>query len=213
MALQVNLTYEKIFDTLMREKSREDLQRVDETFYQDVSSYIVSKQELISTDDSGSMLIQVQNIKRMLKELYERREKKIVNMAIIASRTSPSFIDIANMTSAEKELFEQLFQKLDDFRAKLLNVNIVIRKPFKETVRQPKIVVAQEPEEEDSIAVEKVNSSAGGGVFMHVRFVTPVSKFVGRELEVYGPFEIGQTAQLPLELGQILISNNSAVEV
>ena len=46
-----------------------------------------------------------------------------------------------------------------------------------------------------------------------IKFLDTVSKFVGRELEVYGPFESGDTEKLPLELADILIDKGRAEEV
>ena len=45
-----------------------------------------------------------------------------------------------------------------------------------------------------------------------IKFLHTVPKFVGRELEVYGPFESGETEELPLELAKILIVKGMAEE-
>ena len=46
-----------------------------------------------------------------------------------------------------------------------------------------------------------------------IKFLHAVPKFVGRELEVYGPFESGDTGELMLEVAKILIDKGKAEEV
>jgi len=46
-----------------------------------------------------------------------------------------------------------------------------------------------------------------------VRFLHPVPKFVGRELEVYGPFEREDIANLPKEIAEVLIIKGRAEEM
>jgi len=46
-----------------------------------------------------------------------------------------------------------------------------------------------------------------------VRFIHSVPRFVGRHLEVYGPFEDDDTANLPEEIADILIKKGRAEEI
>ncbi|MBI3033954.1 DNA replication complex GINS family protein [Candidatus Woesearchaeota archaeon] len=209
---QLNLTYETIFDVVMREKGREELQKIDESFFRDVASYIQEKNALRSLDDD-KILKQVQNIRRMLRELYERREKKILNMALAASRSSPSFIDSASMMSVEKKLFEGLLGQLDYYRKSVLNTAL--------SLKEPSVGPSAESVQKSSDSVKPVLGEFEDAGFKpasefglkEIRFIQFVSSFVGKELEVYGPFEAGQTAELPAELADVLISRGNAVEL
>ena len=46
-----------------------------------------------------------------------------------------------------------------------------------------------------------------------VRFMSAVPKFLGRELEVYGPFEEEDVANLPGEVADVLIKKGRAEEI
>ena len=46
-----------------------------------------------------------------------------------------------------------------------------------------------------------------------IKFNQMVPKFLGRELEVYGPFDIDDVATLPNEISQILIKQGKAILV
>ncbi len=206
MAVQVNLTYEAIFDALVTEKSREELQKLDEAFFANVSTYIKSKNDLLSSDDDSrdKILQQIQNTKRMLRELYERREKKILNLALVASRTSVSFVDTANMLSVEKKLFDGILGQLDNFRKNVLQNILNSRAPINPEKQQA-------PVNSDYPGFVSADALVEPGLKI-IKFLKPVPSFVGRELEVYGPFEPGQEAKLPSELAEILIGQGSAAD-
>ncbi|MBI2134183.1 hypothetical protein HYU11_05900 [Candidatus Woesearchaeota archaeon] len=202
MALQVNLTYESIFDVLVREKGREELQKLGDTFFNDVASYIQNKTSLMESESNKDKVMQqIHNTKRMLRELYERREKKVMNMALVASRTSPGFIDTSNMLSVEKSLFEGLLSQLDMYRENVLKNILNSRQPIAFAGQEQKPAVPEPVNAPDPIENGKL-----------IRFIKAVSSFVGKELEIYGPFEEGQTARIPVELADILINMGSAVE-
>ncbi len=240
MALQVNLTYENLFDILVREKTREELQKLEDSFFKDVTTYIQNKKLIVTSDENGRdrLLQQVQNTKRMLRELYERREKKILNMAIVASRTSPSFIDTANMLSVEKKLFESILQQLDLFRSNILQNMLNSKEPMLPDEKQEPLLQDNtltpnaEPETKmTELQFKSALDMEGNGRFATqdnnhnndhkaidpsmklIKFLKFVPSFVGKELEIYGPFDAEQTARLPPELSDVLISNGSAVEV
>ena len=46
-----------------------------------------------------------------------------------------------------------------------------------------------------------------------VRFLGSVPKFVGKELEIYGPYEKEDVANLPLDIANMLINKGTAEEI
>jgi len=46
-----------------------------------------------------------------------------------------------------------------------------------------------------------------------VRFIKPVPKFLGSEMETYGPFEENDIASLPSKIANILVKKNRAEEM
>ena len=84
---EVIISYETLFEILRREKSREELQSLDKNFYNLSISHISRiKQDLSTATQKGStfdeaerLRLELVNVKKILKELYNRREKKIIN--------------------------------------------------------------------------------------------------------------------------------------
>jgi len=198
---KVNVTYDSIFEMLMREKSKDELQKLDSKFFNDLVTYISDKKKTTNSDaiDAFSLVEkeraakQLQNISRMLSELYERREKKILNMALIRSRTGADIIDTTTLLAEETLLFDAVVAQLDYYRNNIL---------FKILNAKPTSAKKQEQTTPEKEAETKV-----------VRFLHSVPKFVGKELEIYGPFTEEDVAGLPSEIADILIEKGRAEEI
>ena len=135
----VSLTYEKLYELLRREKSREELQQLDPIFFTHTVSYLtekdhtyhdaLTKTDVFSMNERQRLQTELHNIHRLVKELYERREKKILDMALNRSRTSANIIDTTNLLSEERALFDQLVATLDLFRSGVLQNLLQLRSP------------------------------------------------------------------------------------
>jgi len=130
---EINITYETLFELLRREKNREELQKLDDNFFSDVVNYLkdkksaleLPKNDIFAAEERRKAENQLGNIKNILKEIYEKREKKIMHMALDMSRTSvgilnSEIIDTSNMLKEEKELFDCLVQNLNNIRKGVL---------------------------------------------------------------------------------------------
>ncbi len=199
------VTYETIFEVLMREKGREDLQKLSPAFFRDVVIYLNEKKsvlksdrlDLFSTDEKDRTKRQIANVQRMLTELYERRERKLLNLALIRSRTPGAIIDLSPLLEEEKHLFEFMVDTLDAFRKNVCQNIVQAEFPVLPmfSQRMPDIPI---PQERDTKLI---------------RFISPVPKFVGKELEIYGPFDEEDVASLPFEIADVLIKKGKAEEV
>jgi DNA replication factor GINS len=204
---EVNITYETLYELLRREKSREELQELHQTFFEDVIAYLNEKNQILlnteekldlfSSTEREKTKMQLENIKKILKELYERREKKIINIAINKSRTGSDIIDTSAMLQEEKKLFDSLVEILDNSRINIL-FKLLNRKSPAVKLEEQQPVEPSETEEKTTIAV---------------RFLKAVPKFVGKELEIYGPFEEEDIARLPKEIADVLIRKGRAEEI
>lgn len=192
------LTYDTLFELVRREKSRDDLQKMDATFYTDVDTYLqektrmLPKQSTVFADDEHQKLQkQLDNIRTLLKELYERREKKILHMALLKSRTQSSVVDTSALLEEEKSLLSNLCTTLSSQR------EVLLHRLLAKTVQAPP----------PTPLVQEVPAQ------MTLSFLHYVPKFVGRDLAVYGPFEPGQTATIPRELALVLVAKGRAQEL
>jgi DNA replication initiation complex subunit (GINS family) len=209
----VVITYETLFDILRREKDREELQKLDASFYTDVVNYIREKKEaliagqetLFSEEDRDKTEIQLQNIKRILKELYNRREKKIIDTAIMKSRTNSDIIDGSAMLDEEKMLFSEITKKLNCSRAGILFNILEGRTPESKKTAEDASEPARVSEGKEKKAEQKETKM--------VRFIHAVPQFYGEDAELYGPFDEEDIACLPREIAELLISKERADEI
>lgn len=190
------ITYEILYDILRREKTRQELQKLDINFFQDISKYIKDKKSILHDLKSKSSIFaqkevektekEIVNIKKIVKEIYDKRESKIMQLALSSAITSKAQ-DTSNLLSEEKIMFDNLVKFLKDSREDLLNILLDDEKPK---------VIKSEPE---SIKT--------------VRILQPVPKFIGDDLNEYGPFEEEYIASLPIKAAELLIKNNRAEEI
>ncbi|MFH1770219.1 MAG: hypothetical protein ABH828_01545 [archaeon] len=230
---EVKITYETLFDLLRREKAKEELQELDESFYMDVMIYLKGKQSLLDIKGSESELFgasesekvrtQIMNVKKIIKELYERREKKIIQLAINKSKTDSDLINTTSLLENEKKFFAEVLKVLNSNRSdvlkKLLHFeNQKIPVPVSKSNSKTESVVEQMEESEEPVIDEKVedaedNSSEEKDAYdikVKVRFTGEVPKFVGKKLEIYGPYKKGDEAELPEIIANILLNKGRA---
>ncbi|MBI2565178.1 hypothetical protein HYV79_04305 [Candidatus Woesearchaeota archaeon] len=198
MEQKVIVTFETLYELSRREKLTSDLQKIDPEIFDQIKNYLKEKQELynscsrktdlFSQKEKEDIAVQLVNIRRVLKEWYDRREQKIATLAINKSRTNSAIIDTCNLVEQEKKLYQQLTHLLGEHREKY-TAHLL------ELPKQEPVMPEQTKKESDRIKV---------------RFVEPVDAFFGTELEEYGPFKENEEAELPNPLADILISDGKA---
>jgi DNA replication initiation complex subunit (GINS family) len=216
MEKEIAITYETLFELLRREKTREELQKIDIEFYQDVVNYLQEKLRLLEAQKNKTDLFaveermkaekQMQNIKRIIKELYERREKKIISMATDTSRTFSTIVDTSAMLAKEKQFFDALVETLNRFRKGILWNMLEAQMPNIEEKQEEK---EPEPAELFKQSVKQPEKKE----IKLVRFTHAVPKFVGENLEEFGPFETEDIANLPTKIADILVTKGRAEEI
>ena len=210
MAQEVIITYETLFELLKREKERTDLQKLEPAFFSDTINYIKDKKKILEAKSEDSVFApeerkkterQLENIYKIVKELYERREKKIISLAVDKSRTKSNLIDTTGLLKEEKVFFDSLTNLLDKYRDAILFAVLNEKMPFMQSLDEKK------PVEVFRSAIELKKPTR------LVRFASHVPKFVGPELEEYGPFEEEDIANLPVEIADVLINKAKAEEI
>ncbi len=187
----INITYETLFD-LFRNERKEELQQLPATFYEDFVAYLKEK------SSEGDNVKQLQNIHKLVRDIYEMRERKIVNLAIVAARGSQ--VSTQGLLKPELELFDQVLTLLKGSRGEVLARLLRGEVPGSDLGGTP---AAEKQEEKPEGQKETVL----------VQFILHVPKFVGTELEIYGPFEPGDMATLPTEIAQVLIEKKRAASL
>ncbi|MDP3728223.1 MAG: hypothetical protein Q8R18_02095 [bacterium] len=198
---EVIITYENLYEILRREKYRTELQKIDETFYQDVIKYLQEKTAILESQSKKQSIFastevektqtQLKNALKILKELYEKRENKIIQFALFCSRSNNAQ-DTSTMLPEEFALYSQLKETLDNYRVGILNNLLQNKLPLVNCI-YPK----------DLKGEEKTDS-------LSIQLIKDIPEFVGPDLSVYGPFKIGEKQQLPKIIAEMLINTEQA---
>ncbi len=215
MAQEVVITYETLFELLQRERERMDLQKLEPTFYQDTIAYVRDKRKILEATKNDSSPFaaeerkkterQLENIHKILKELYERREKKIISIALDKSRTKSKLIDTSALLKEEKVVFDSVCNLLDSYRDAILSNLLNEKMPFMD-VQAPAMQLKREEMYFKSASEMKRKTKL-------LRFLSQVPKFVGPELEEYGPYQEDDIANLPSEIADVLLGKSKVEEI
>lgn len=209
MSDNIVITYETLYDILRREKARPELQELPNNYLEDLINYIKKKREILESQESKKSIFtsievqktrkQIENIQKIIKELYERRESKLIQLALIASRTNIGTDEKRVMLPEEQEFYEEVTNKLNFFRENLLYELSIGKLPKIElTHYKPK----------DLKIVEEPNKSTRS-----LKVLCDIPKFVGTDLETYGPFKEEDITEIPHEIAELLIKQKRAEEI
>ena len=259
-ASDVVITYETLFELYRREKSRDELQKLDPGFYARVTEHVKTLRKIdasVSDDQLEQKRLQAINIKKILKEIYSRRERKVMNMALIKVVTPQSIIDLTTMLEHEKMIFERMCELLKLKRMQTLSqlenngsyaMNMTTTPAAQPAVQaSPQPAPAEQPPtqepgvEQASPQTETQSASVPGTQEakpetltaqpeapienpttaeepgetspVKMQFKEDQPKFIGPNLEIYGPFQAGDTAELPKVIADIILEKGNGTVV
>ncbi len=269
MGEEVTITYETLYELYRREKDRAELQELPTSFFADVAGYLSEKEAAVHPargsifdNETQRARIQVENIKKILMALYDRRETKIINMAMVKARTQ-GIINLQPLLDQEKDLYNSVVGILNMYRGGVLQslmmgdsvrapqYNAPAPSPFSTRAPNAALSFAPPPQHPSSqredvpqdlappsgslspqstgqpASLQRTYPNFSGGQERSamlpssdadgdlapkesktVRFLCAVPKFVGPNLEVYGPFSENDTATLPEPIVNVLLSKS-----
>ena len=104
---------------IQREEQREPrLSKIPEDFYEKAKAYLQEKKKLSEKKNDRIVSLELKNAEMLLEDIYNRRETKIMNQAIMTTRTD---IPPQNLLEKEKEFFKSLVNALTTQREMVLN--------------------------------------------------------------------------------------------
>ncbi|MGB9748588.1 MAG: hypothetical protein ACP5H9_02680 [Candidatus Woesearchaeota archaeon] len=192
---ELKITYELLFEVLRREKERKELQKIDSNFYHDFYAYLKDKKEAlsklssISEREAEQIRHQISNAQNILKRIYDCREKKIIDKAIIKAMTKSEIIDTTNMLEEEKEFFNKLVSLLMENRELIFKIAFSGQSFEKKELKEEKEEAKAESPDKQVI----------------VRFLASIPKFVGLDGRIYGPFSEEEITTLPKSIANVLL--------
>ena len=186
------LSYNDLFEYLRKEKYGEQLQKLPSDFVSDFSDFLTETRKNFSSsddlfsEDSLKAKKQHENSMAIFKELMLKRKKKILNLVFIAAETGIMKKDFEDMIYFEKDLFENLVEKISSADKEL---NKLMNGKGKKT---------------------KGSKKTSG---KKVKLLDKVEEFVGMSGDTIGPFEKDVVTELDSQVAEILIESGKAEEV
>lgn len=95
------ITFDLIRRIQREEQKSPKLAKMPDNFYSSVMSYISQKRQMAREDRKG--ILEVKSIERLVEDIFDRRERKVVTAAVNAARTN---IQPEGMTQEERDFFD-----------------------------------------------------------------------------------------------------------
>jgi len=240
---EIKITYEALFDLLRREKGRGELQQLDATFYDDVKEYIQEKKKTLITSSSRGeqekIRIQLKNVKKILREIYELREKKIIILASSKVRTSSNLIDTSKVLLQEKELYKEACDLFQKYKTLILEKSLgedasrYDYAPSKKTTKQEETIEERNQETigernqettegrtretmkgrtQEKIGREELNSKQEetDDEEMQLIILHDLPRFLGVDKKIYGPYKKGEITNMSNTTAKLLLDKKRA---
>src|SRR3989338_410227 len=99
------ITYELIRSIQRDEEKLFKLTKLPENFYANVAKYLGQKRNLAQNKNEKVAEVELKNIERLVEDIFNRRERKTLNHALIHARTG---LPAENMGDEEKTFYENL---------------------------------------------------------------------------------------------------------
>jgi len=122
------ITYAELYELLRKEKYAEQLQVLPKGFFNEVAAYFRDKKRVANKENElfneaiAKTKKQLENAILILRELINRRQKKVINIAFVASKTGISKRDSENMLDGEKKIFDLILKELDEDEKVISNI-------------------------------------------------------------------------------------------
>ncbi len=109
--LEETITFELIRRIQREEQRVPKLIKLPDNFYSSLSAYLEQKRNL--TKDDRKTALEIKNIERLIEDIFNRRERKILNSAILAVRTN---LPPENLSGEEKDFFDKIVNWIKERR-------------------------------------------------------------------------------------------------
>ena len=213
------ITFSELRKIQKEERRTEELSELEDNFFLEVSNYLERKQN--TSQDNR----EYKNAKRVFRKILSLREDKIVKNARLSLRSNIKASEL-NLLPREQELFRKMKQQFNHHRDQIQEItNEHKGKTTQERkeqiqdegtqIEEPKNTEQKEEEtnqEEEKEDCEEDESNPEEG-YEIVEITSEVPEFMGTDLEAYGPFEEGETTEIPEDNAEILVNRGNAEQL
>lgn len=114
--VEETITFELIRKIQLDEQKVNTLTRLPTNFFNAISNYLEQKKKIVVGDDRKNTL-EMKNIERLVEDIFNRRERKILNAAIITARSG---LPPENLGEEEKPFYNSIVSLIKNRRGDLL---------------------------------------------------------------------------------------------
>jgi len=146
--VEEDFTYKDLRKIHQVERKSPSLSSIDFSFYERARKYIGNLEEMISKERNFQkrrfLEDELKNALQTFNDIYELREKKIVQAAL--SKVRGGSPDLKNLIPEERDLFDKMVENLSLFREKLLLGKVEEKKEEveKETIKKQVILIKED---------------------------------------------------------------------
>lgn len=194
------ITYETVRNAHRAEKE-EELQKLPDGFFESVRNWFKVKEKL----KDNTSLLEVENAKKLLEDVINRRQKKIVLAALSTMRGQ---LPPPGLNDEERKFFDDIVNTLKSFKN-------VMNEKFRsfDDIAEEKIEEAKKSVEEMKPAEDATKTLVKPNGKLLVKIMVDLPKFVGIDMQSYGPLKVGDIITLPDEVGKLLITRKAAENI
>ncbi|MFH1234190.1 MAG: hypothetical protein V1493_01095 [Candidatus Diapherotrites archaeon] len=181
------MDYDDVRRAFRLEKNSSQLCVLEADFWPSLKDFMKKERERYVEDLKSGHISKAKdfaNLEQIVLEFLAIREKKVLNKALVASRTNEFSLD--GLTHGEKGLFNGLLDVLEKFR--MDSSDLFGAKAGKERT-----------EEKD---LKK----------LPLQVLSDIPSFIGADMKEYGPFSKGQCVELPGKTAELLVERKLAVK-
>lgn len=192
---QEDINYKTLRKIQQQEKNFPLLTKIDRNFYQKFSEYLKNLQRIAEKEENSQKIKlfddEIQNTKKIAFNIYELREKKIIQAAL--SKVRGGKPDLKNLLEIEKRLYDSLVKQI-----------IVSREEILEQKLEKKTDVKSAPE--TGKKEKKSNTNA------IVRVTQDTPEFVGTNMKTYS-LRKDDVLTLPKEMSEPLLKRGVVEQI
>jgi len=108
------LTFEKIRDFERAERESRELQKLPESVISEINDYIKKKEAI--QEKTSADIIEIENVKKIVRSFLDLREKKVVDMALYSARTQ---LPVGNLLPVEERTLAAIANEIKRHREEL----------------------------------------------------------------------------------------------
>ncbi len=236
------ISYEELRRIQSLERDEKALQELNGSFFDKIAKYIETKEKTIKENEGKDNVFSKQaleknkheliNIKKIIKDICQRRRRKIVNQAL--NNISAKVHNTENMIPIEEELYNKTLEIVKNYTNLFMSKfeRKVEQSEKKEDKSEEEKNIEEKREEEtkkEKENVEKNDVSESGEEKQEIeekkekkdidskkcklKINEQVPEFLWKDGQKYGPFEKEQEITLEKEIGEILIKGGKAIQL